>query len=244
MSKFREFKSNDLDGKEWTTQCLPGYEAIAEQTIQTNNFSTSLKEDARSRVYVFEQDGKTYVVKYPDAGDKKLSSKIRSFFSGNSYAQRQAESLEKLRSWGHRTPAVFAYGTLIQNGFVTQSFLIMEHLKSLKEGFEPNLRQCELIAQTVFDIHSRGFLHGDPYVQNFMFDRKTESVVSIDVLLKKSPLWLTAKITEWFHLDWGARLTNNNAIRIQKEKIIKKHPARYLLYRVLTFLKTLKKKIF
>ena len=76
-----------------------------------------------------------------------------------------------------------------------------------------------------------------------MFDSGGK-VAAIDALIKKQPFWVVSKINEWFHLDWGARAIPNNAIRMERDRIVKKHPFRYLIYRLFRALKELKKAIF
>ncbi len=227
--------------KRWAVFCEVKNLAPIQNILNKSEFLTTLKNDSRSRVYIAKIENKRVVVKFPVGGDKKSSMRIRSLFFKSSYAQRQAQSLLTLSSWGYKTPEVLAFGSRRRFGIAVESFLLMEHLEEFKQCETPTNEQSEQIVNLVKDVHGRGFLHGDPYVQNFLFDKNGKLAV-IDALLKKAPFWITSKITEWFHLDWGARHLKNSAIRKERNEVIKNHPVRHLLYKFFFFLKNFKKR--
>jgi tRNA A-37 threonylcarbamoyl transferase component Bud32 len=119
----------------------------------------------------------------------------------------------------------------------------MEYIENAHAAEQPDSEQCQKIAGAVSDIHGRSYLHGDPYIHNFLFDT-SGGLVLIDALLKPRQFWLTSKLQEWFHLDWGARKLAGNAISQKKEQLIEQSPIRFGIFRMLNWLKAMRSNAF
>ncbi len=153
-----------------------------------------LKDDNRSLVLLIEIDGDKIVYKVPREKNKNIWQRFLSIFRG-SEAKREfniCKGLEKLELLGPRP--ILAAETL---NFLTKidSFFLMSYI----EGNPARVEEIELVSKGLKNIHSKGYLHGDSQLSNFMVSKG--KVYIIDCKLSKNICGKIKELQEFIYLE-------------------------------------------
>ena len=151
-----------------------------------------LKDDKRSLVEIIEINEGKFVLKIPKEKNNRKWQRFVNIFRGSD-SFRNYHTMDKLEEIGiNSTKALFA--AEIRSPFVTDSFLIMEVLEGEYIGSEDYQR----VIKELSNIHSKGYLHGDSQIQNFML--KDDKIYSIDLRLQKNIYGNIGKMYEFIYL--------------------------------------------
>ena len=151
-----------------------------------------LKDDKRSLVEIIEINEGKFVLKIPKEKNNRKWQRFVNIFRGSD-SFRNYHTMDKLEEIGiSSTKALFA--AEIRSPFVTDSFLIMELLEGEYIGSEDYQR----VIKELSNIHSKGYLHGDSQIQNFML--KDDKIYSIDLRLQKNIYGNIGKMYEFIYL--------------------------------------------
>lgn len=154
----------------------------------------TLKSDHRSTVKLIELNGKKYVYKIPTEKNTRKWQRILSFFRGGE-AQREFLCLEKILKNGIDTAKPYFACETKKFGMVVDSYLVMEYI----DGREGNFDNIEIICDTLEKIHSKGYIHGDSQLSNFIISNGFCYI--IDAKFKKSILGKFAEAYEFIYLE-------------------------------------------
>lgn len=151
-----------------------------------------LKDDKRSLVEIIEINEGKFVLKIPKEKNNRKWQRFVNIFRGSD-SFRNYHTMDKLEEIGiNSTKALFA--AEIRSPFVTDSFLIMELLEGEYIGSEDYQR----VIKELSNIHSKGYLHGDSQIQNFML--KDDKIYSIDLRLQKNIYGSIGEMYEFIYL--------------------------------------------
>ena len=151
-----------------------------------------LKDDKRSLVEIIEINEGKFVLKIPKEKNNRKWQRFVNIFRGSD-SFRNYHTMDKLEEIGiNSTKALFA--AEIRSPFVTDSFLIMELLEGEYIGSEDYQR----VIKELSNIHSKGYLHGDSQIQNFML--KDDKIYSIDLRLQKNIYGNIGRMYEFIYL--------------------------------------------
>ena len=151
-----------------------------------------LKDDKRSLVEIIEINEGKFVLKIPKEKNNRKWQRFVNIFRGSD-SFRNYHTMDKLEEIGiSSTKALFA--AEIRSPFVTDSFLIMELLEGEYIGSEDYQR----VIKELSNIHSKGYLHGDSQIQNFML--KDDKIYSIDLRLQKNIYGSIGRMYEFIYL--------------------------------------------
>ena len=156
-----------------------------------------LKDDRRSLVEILEINEGKFVLKIPrEKNNRKWQRFINIFRGSDSF--RNYQTMERLEKLGiNSTKAIFAGEK--RNPFVIDSFLIMEILEG-ELIREPDYLG---IIEELSKIHSKGYLHGDSQIQNFI--KKNSQIYMIDFRLQKNIYGSIGKMYEFIYLRESCR---------------------------------------
>lgn len=154
----------------------------------------TLKSDHRSVVKLIELSGKTYVYKVPVEKNTRKWQRFLSIFRGGE-SQREFLCLENMLKNGIDTAKPYFACETKKFGMVIDSYLIMEYI----DGREGTIDNIEIICNTLEKIHSKGYLHGDSQLSNFIISNGICYV--IDARLKKSIFGKIAQAYEYIYLE-------------------------------------------
>ena len=123
------------------------------------------KDDQRSKVSLFDFYREKLVFKVPREKNSRKWQRLLSVFRG-SESYREFTQAEKINKAGFKTyKPILAYEKR-KYGFVTDSYFICEFL----EGETGSFKHLNKIKDELDKIHSRGYLHGDSQLVNFIID--------------------------------------------------------------------------
>ena len=176
-----------------------------------------LKNNRRSKVLLVKYQGQKYILKSPV--EKNQSKWIR--FT-TLYRQGEAfkilRNLARLNSLGIITnlPALAVEKRVW--GMVVDSWVLYHYIK----GRPCQKEQYQEVIKTLKKIHSKNILHGDPQINNFLYDG--QKIIIIDANPKKSYPGRLAKAYEYLYLAHSApavsahfgSLTNTMSYKIAK----------------------------
>lgn len=154
----------------------------------------TLKSDHRSTVKLIELNGKTYVYKIPTEKNTRKWQRFLSIFRGGE-SQREFLCLEKILKNGIDTAKPYFACETKKFGMVVDSYLVMEYI----DGREGNIDNIEIICDTLEKIHSKGFIHGDSQLSNFVISNGFCYI--IDARFKKSIFGKFAQAYEFIYLE-------------------------------------------
>ena len=175
-------------------KCLNKTEIDFLKIILDKNYKTIkiLKDDKRSLVEIIEINEGKFVLKVPREKNTRKWQRFVNIFRGSD-SLRNYETMNKLEEMGiNSTKAVFAAEK--RSPFVTDSFLIMNVLEGKCIGSEDYPR----VINELSNIHSKGYLHGDSQIQNFM--RKDNMIYMIDLRLQKNTYGSLGEMYEFIYL--------------------------------------------
>lgn len=151
-----------------------------------------LKDDKRSLVEIVEINGEKYVLKIPKEKNNRKWQRFINIFRGSD-SFRNYKTMDNLEKMGIKsTKALFAAEKKIP--FVVDSFLIME----LLEGKAIGVEDYPIVINELNKIHSKGYLHGDSQIQNFL--KKDNEIYMIDFRLQKNIYGSIGKMYEFIYL--------------------------------------------
>lgn len=154
-----------------------------------------LKDDNRSRVLLINYMGEKLVVKEPKEKNRRRWQKVLSVFRG-SISHLEFKNCEKIIEAGFKG----AKGILavdVRKGFwADKSYFVSGFI----EGREGQIDDLKLISGELEKIHSKGFLHGDSQLANFMIGPGKE-VYLIDCKLSKNIYGLFGSRYEFIYLE-------------------------------------------
>lgn len=163
--------------------------------VLTNKYKVIeiLKNDQRSLVEIIEIDGKEFVLKIPkEKNNRKWQRFVNIFRGSDSFRNyKTMEKMEKMKI--SSTKALFAAEK--RTPFVIDSFLIMELLKG-EQVLEEDYTK---VIESLNHIHSKGYLHGDSQIQNFM--KKDNKIYMIDLRLQKNIYGNLGRMYEFIYLQ-------------------------------------------
>lgn len=154
----------------------------------------TLKFDHRSSVKLIELDGKKYIYKIPIEKNTRKWQRFLSIFRG-SESKREFESLEKILRNGIDTAKPYFACETKKYGMVIDSYIVMEYI----DGREGSIDNIEIICDTLEKIHSKGYLHGDSQLSNFILSNGICYV--IDAKFNKSIFGKIAQAYEYIYLE-------------------------------------------
>ncbi len=156
-----------------------------------------LKDDKRSLVEIIEINQGKFIFKIPKEKNNRKWQRFINIFRGSD-SFRNYQTMERLEKLGiNSTKAIFAGEK--RNPFVIDSFLIMEILEG-ELIREPDYLG---IIEELSKIHSKGYLHGDSQIQNFI--KKNSQIYMIDFRLQKNIYGSIGKMYEFIYLRESCR---------------------------------------
>lgn len=184
-----------MDIKNWKFICK---DRLLEEKIEDfldGNFKVikELKNDQRSLVQLVELSGKEYVYKVPKEKNKRKWQRIVNVIRGSD-SFRNYKMMEHLENMGIKTTVALLAGEK-RTPLVVDSFLIMEYLESEKIGKNDYQR----VIDTLNLIHSKGYLHGDSQIANFL--KSGKEILPIDFRLQRNIYGEIGKKYEFIYLS-------------------------------------------
>lgn len=158
------------------------------------NIERIFKDDQRSYVVLIEIEGKRYVLKRPLEKNRRKWQRFLSIFRG-SESKREFENIQRINELGFNGATPYLAMERKWGPFVVDSYLVYSYLK----GEEGKTKDIELISKELKKIHSKGYLHGDSQVMNFLIDGDT--VYLIDTKLLKNRYGKFGEVFEFIYLE-------------------------------------------
>jgi len=144
---------------------------------------TVLKNDHRSKVEKIKIDGKHLVLKVPKEKNTKSWIRFLTWFrSGEAF--KNIDGMMKLWDKGIKTTVPLMAAEKRTNGMVTNSWLLYEYLKGNSCLNQPET--YNKVVEKLRELHSKGLLHGDPQIRNFMVTQ--DDIYVIDANPKRTGL--------------------------------------------------------
>ena len=153
-----------------------------------------LKDDDRSLVQLIRINGKRYVLKVPREKNRRKWQRFISIFRGGE-SMRECANLEKLMINGFNAPKPFLAWEKRRYGMVVDSLSIIEYI----EARESTVKDLDIICKFLKEIHSKGFLHGDSQMANFLLT--DNRVYLIDCKLLKNIYGKFGEMYEFIYLE-------------------------------------------
>lgn len=151
-----------------------------------------LKDDKRSLVKLIKINSIEYVLKIPREKNNRKWQRFVNIFRGSD-SFRNFYMMKKLKEIGIKsTEGVIALEK--RTPLVVDSILVMKFL----EGEEVKENDYRKVVEAIDLIHSKGYLHGDSQIQNFMI--KNGEVYSIDLRLQKNIYGSIGRMYEFIYL--------------------------------------------
>ncbi|MGL6115215.1 MAG: lipopolysaccharide core heptose(II) kinase RfaY [Cetobacterium sp.] len=165
--------------------------------LKNKNYSIIqvLKEDNRSKVLLIEIEKKLYVYKVPIEKNSRKWQQFISLFRGGE-SQREFKNLKKIAEIGLKAPLPVLYWEKRILGMVVDSYLVSTYI----EGNPGEKEDVEKIGKFLEEIHSKGFLHGDSQLPNFMV-QGNEEIYLIDAKLQKNIYGPFGRVYEFIYLE-------------------------------------------
>ncbi|WP_300621282.1 lipopolysaccharide core heptose(II) kinase RfaY [uncultured Fusobacterium sp.] len=158
------------------------------------NIERVFKNDQRSYVALIEIDGEKYVLKRPIEKNRRKWQRFLSIFRG-SESRREFENIQRINELGFNGATPYLAMEKKCGPCVVDSYLIYSYIK----GEEGTTKDIDLISKELRKIHSRGYLHGDSQVMNFLIDG--ESVYLIDTKLMRNRYGKFGEVFEFIYLE-------------------------------------------
>lgn len=203
------------------------------EILKIENFKVLkvLKNDKRSYVALIEILDKKYVYKIPKEKNTRKWQRVLSIFRG-SESKREYLNYVKAQSLGFNTPVPIMYLENIKFGMCIDSFIIMTYIY----GKSAKIDNLNLVVNELKKIHSKGFLHGDSQLDNFMI--KDKEVYLIDTKILKNRYKKIGEAYEFIYLEESC----HQEINIYNKNLISYKIAK-MLNTYLHFIGNMKKKI-
>lgn len=147
-----------------------------------------LKKDHRSYVFTFMYQNKLYVYKEPIEKNTRKWQRFLAIFRGRE-SKREFKQMQKINSLGFKTAIPIFY---------EKNFLVYEYVDGRKPFINEN--EINLVIEELKKIHSKGFLHGDSHLANFLITNKNEIYI-IDSKFQKNKYGKFGEIFELMYLE-------------------------------------------
>ncbi|MDY5305169.1 lipopolysaccharide core heptose(II) kinase RfaY [Fusobacterium gastrosuis] len=147
-----------------------------------------LKKDHRSYVFTFIYQNKLYVYKEPIEKNTRKWQRFLAIFRGRE-SKREFKQMQKINSLGFKTATPIFY---------EKNFLVYEYVDGRKPFINEN--EINLVVEELKKIHSKGFLHGDSHLANFLITNKNEIYI-IDSKFQKNKYGKFGEIFELMYLE-------------------------------------------
>lgn len=147
-----------------------------------------LKKDHRSYVFTFMYQNKLYVYKEPIEKNTREWQRFLAIFRGRE-SKREFKQMQKINSLGFKTATPIFY---------EKNFLVYEYVDGRKPFINEN--EINLVVEELKKIHSKGFLHGDSHLANFLITNKNEIYI-IDSKFQKNKYGKFGEIFELMYLE-------------------------------------------
>lgn len=158
------------------------------------NIVRVMKDDQRSYVALLEIDGEKYVYKEPREKNRRKWQRFLSIFRG-SESKREYSNIKKILKAGFNGATPYLAVERKKGIFCVDSYLIYSYI----EGKDGSVEDIELISEELKKIHSKGYLHGDSHVANFLIG--DDRVYLIDTKLMKNRYGNFGKVFEFIYLE-------------------------------------------
>ena len=156
-----------------------------------------LKNDQRSLVLLVTHMGKKLILKSPLEKNRRKWIRFTTLFR-NGEAFKAILNMERLNNVGIRTNnPVMAIEKRVF-GMVSDSWILFEY----EEGEPCAEEHYALAVQKLKEIHTKGILHRDPQIRNFLYNGK--EVITIDCNPKRIWLGNISKAYEYIYLEKSA----------------------------------------
>lgn len=176
--------------------------------VEKDGYRKVLFHDARSRCWLVDWRGKRYVFKLDRRRRHRVDYLVSSFFLGSN-AFRLMRTLAQAWSVGFRGAAeIYLVADKRRFGCVLHSFFLLEYVDGENLQEEPQDfygQYAERAAEIVRTLHGFGCAHGDAHRGNFILEKKTGQLKTIDIGGKvPSP---SQKATDRLRLEkeWGVK---------------------------------------
>lgn len=160
-----------------------------------------LKDDHRSRVVLIEYRGKKLVIKEPIEKNKRKWQRFLNFFRG-SESLREYKSCNLIINSGFNGAKALLAIDVYKGRFVEESYFVSEFI----EGTEGNRENLTQISKELDFIHSKGYLHGDSQLPNFMIGKEGK-IYLIDCKLIKNIYGKFGSRYEFIYLEESCHRT-------------------------------------
>lgn len=159
----------------------------------------ALKEHHRSLVYLIEIEGRAYVLKIPKEKNERWWIRFTTLFRDGEAFKNIKGMLTYQQLGLHTTTPVIAAEKRTA-GMVTDSWLLYEFLDGkVCLGHE---EYYSMVVNELKLIHSKGYLHGDPQIRNFL--HKNGRIYVIDSNPKRTGVFNFGKAYEFAYLRKSA----------------------------------------
>ena len=176
--------------------CEEGYLPLADDILGGSlDIIKVLKDDNRSRVLLVNYQGEKLVVKEPREKNRRRWQRFLSIFRGSS-SYLELKNCNKIIESGFLGARGILAVEKTNKFWVEDSYFVSSYI----EGSEGDIDHLEEIARELEKIHSKGYLHGDSQLVNFMVG-EDERVYLIDCKLSKNIYGLFGSRYEFIYLE-------------------------------------------
>lgn len=155
----------------------------------------TFKDDFRSLVQLVRINGKRYVLKVPKEKNNRKWQRFLSIFRGGE-STRECKNLENIILNGFNAPKPYTSIEERRYGMVFNSMSIIEYV----ECRAASNKELDIVCNTLKEIHSKGFLHGDSQMTNFLISDNNK-VYLIDSKFMKNKYGKFGKMYEFIYLE-------------------------------------------
>lgn len=164
--------------------------------IKRKEFQTVkiLKDDQRSYVALISIDGQKMIYKEPKEKNNRIWQRFLSIFRGGE-SSREFINSEKIQEFGFLGAEPILAVEQYKKKMCVFSFFLMDYIESHHAAIE----EADMVKKELDKIHSKGFLHGDSQLSNFMINEN--EVYLIDCKLTKNHWSFLGKMWEFLYLE-------------------------------------------
>jgi tRNA A-37 threonylcarbamoyl transferase component Bud32 len=133
-------------------------------TVLTNP-EKIIQENIRGIVFLIRHNGTLFIAKRSKIQENRRWVQFTSLYRKGEGA-RTLQNMARLYALGLPVPEPVLVLEQKKYGFVVASWSLYRYL----EGYPCSCAQSHLVAETLRDIHQKGWVHRDPHVKNFLFN--------------------------------------------------------------------------
>lgn len=227
MIKKYSFKEFTVYEKDENEKYLKIFQAFLEAKLP----SEKLRASGKRKVFLFEVEGKKYILKYDENEDKRLEKKILNFFKGSFYAKLIYRVEAARQKACDLTNEIFLVAEEVKFFRAKKSYILAEYLEGeTLEDYKARIYADE-IEKALKALHSFDLASNDFHHRNLLLtkDKKIKIIdLSDNASLAKCKAEDTIAAQKIFGIDIGFRnffyylLLFKNKIREVKRKILRK----------------------